>query len=148
RRRGDLRDARLEVNRRHHVRELHGLELDGGDVANLDVVSGLVAEHGRIARPWRELLIAGQLPLDGLPARTVVEQLRLGARGEQRSAEQPKAPLTHGCPLPLARAARMRRAHGLAARTPRFRRTGRTRPLAPSRHPGLASARLLALAPT
>ena len=66
---GDLRDAYLEADRRHEVRQLDRRELLGRDLARLEPVAGQRAELIRIARPLRGLDLARQMPLDGFAAR-------------------------------------------------------------------------------
>ena len=65
----DLGHAGREVDRRHEVRELDGLEPLGRHLANLDAVAGLRADGLRIEHPLRGLDLARQMALHGLAAR-------------------------------------------------------------------------------
>ena len=61
---GYFGDARLEVDRRHDVVQLHRLRRGDDDFAGHQFVAGLRREAFRVARPLHELLVARQLALD------------------------------------------------------------------------------------
>ena len=80
---GNLGDADGEVDRRHEVRELDRLELLGRDLAHLEAVAGLHVQEVRVVRPLGRLDLAGQMPLDGLAARRLAQELRLGRHAQR-----------------------------------------------------------------
>ena len=65
----DVRDAGLEADRRHDVRELDGLELLARDLLRLEPVAGLALEQRGIARPSAERLIVARCRSTGSPSR-------------------------------------------------------------------------------
>ena len=96
---GNLRDADGEADRRHEVRELDRLELLGRDLLHLEAVAGARVEEIRIVHPLRRLDLAGQVPLDGLAARRLAQQLRLGGASPHASAAANEACANRCCAL-------------------------------------------------
>ena len=80
-------DAGLESDRRHDVRELDRVRLQGEHVSLLELVSRLAFEQLRIASPERARWVARHVPLDRLAERGLHDFL---GRSDRRHQEEPR----------------------------------------------------------